>query len=149
MPLIFRSVLFLIVLFWYLGIFIEFFSKYFNKLLYFVPFLNLMYSDVCHQVPAKEIYYKQMHTLVCARCVGIYTGVLVASFLILFLKEIKEGPKTLLLLAFLPTILDVAFVNSGFYDYSKIIALFSGFILGSIVFYYFYKSISTKYWGSK
>ncbi len=149
MPLIFRIFIFSIVLFWYAGIYVEFFSRYFNKFLFFVPFLNLMYSNVCHQVPAKEIYFNGMHTLVCARCVGIYTGVLVVAFGVLFFKELKKGPRILLLLAFAPVALDVAFANLGLYSYSKIFAIITGFILGSIVFYYFYEAISTKYWNSK
>ncbi len=149
MPLIFRIIIFLIILLWYAGIYIEFLAKYFNKLLYLVPFLNLMYSDVCHQVPTKEIFSNGLHTLVCARCVGIYTGVLAVAFIALFFKELKEGPKLILLLSFLPVALDVAFANFGIYDYSKTIALITGFILGSIVFYYFYKAISSKFWNSK
>lgn len=41
----------------------------------------------------------------------------------------------------IPLLLDVIFVSLGIYNYSKLIALFTGFIFGSAAFYYFYNGI--------
>ncbi len=140
----FRLLIFLIVLLWYLGIFGEFLSLIWSGVAFTLPFLQIIYSHVCHQDPAKVIYYGNAHTFVCARCLGIYTGILIVTFYFLFKKNIMKYPRSVLLASFLPVILDVLFVKLGFYNYSKIIASISGFILGSIGIYYFYETISTK-----
>lgn len=79
-----------------------------------------------------------MESLVCSRCAGIYAGVLLASFLLLFIKVKENSEIKLLLLSSIPLILDVVFYNLGLYNYSKTIAFSTGIFFGSAGFYYFY-----------
>jgi uncharacterized membrane protein len=105
------------------------------------PFLNIFYSPVCHQESSKLICSNLGCSFLCARCVGIYSGVFLASLLILFRKNITELHIKYFLISSIPLLLDVILISSGFYDYSKTSAYFTGLIFGSAAFYYFYIGI--------
>ncbi len=140
----YRLIFFLIVLLWYVGIFGEFLTQIWHSSAFALPFLQIIYSHVCHQDPAKVIYFNGAKTFVCARCLGIYTGILIVTFYFLFKANLKKGPVKVLIFGFLPVAADVFLVKIGAYSYSKTIAFLSGFILGSIGIYYFYEIISSK-----
>jgi len=110
--------------------------------------LQIIYGHVCHQAPEKLIYFNGAHTFVCARCTGIYTGIFAVTFFFLLFPNLKTGPRRILISGFIPVLLDVFFVKINIYEYSKVTAFISGFILGSVGIYYFYETISTKIKGN-
>jgi uncharacterized membrane protein len=78
--------------------------------------------------------------LVCSRCAGIYFGGCFSSLIVLL--GLKKNITTrLLLLSSIPLILDVILYSLNIYNYSKYIALLTGFLLGSIGFIYIHRSI--------
>lgn len=144
MRFIYKLLIFIAITIWVLLIFVEPLSEKFNELIYSIPFAQIMFSHVCHQNPDKLIEIGGYHTMVCSRCTGIYTGALLSSFIILILPAIKNFSTKYLVYSFIPVLVDVVLVNLGMYTYSKTSAFISGVILGSSVFYYFYKVISQQ-----
>jgi len=67
----------------------------------------------------------------------------------LFFKDVPIISLKYLLPSFLPLILDVILVNLGLYAYSKPLAFSTGFVLGSVGIYYFYRTISLNLKGKK
>jgi uncharacterized membrane protein len=95
--------------------------------------LSGLYSPVCHQAAEKSFSAGGLNFLVCARCTGIYTGALIISIIVLFVRPVKVKyliPAALLMGA------DVLSVNAGLYNYSKIIAFSTGLLLGLSLFPY-------------
>ncbi|MBL1212164.1 MAG: DUF2085 domain-containing protein [Ignavibacteriae bacterium] len=129
--------------FWLIGIFIEQLIPGFPFLIYLHPFLDLTYSNVCHQQPEKIIEFTGGgSTLTCARCTGIYFGTFAAALLLMFIKLKKIISNLYFIIASLLIVLDVVFYSIGLYQYSKVIAFITGLFFGSIVFYYFYYGIN-------
>ncbi|MGE5458006.1 MAG: DUF2085 domain-containing protein [Methanococcaceae archaeon] len=135
MNILFRISFFVLLLLWCAGIFAEFILPYSGKAGILFPFINVLYSDVCHQQQFKRICLGNSYLLVCSRCTGIYLGLLISSFLSLFIQNFKK-PLYLLFLSALPMLLDVCLYTMGFYTYSQILALFTGVLLGSVGFFY-------------
>jgi len=128
----FRISLFILITIWVWGIFIAFFIPYENNLTYFFPFIDGMYSTVCHQQSAKLIEYNGYHTFVCARCTGIYFGGFLSSFILLFVSILNLKNAKLIIAGSIPMFIDVVLYSSGLYDYNKTIA----FITGLLWFYW-------------
>ena len=133
-----RLLLLIMISIWVAGLLIEFLIPYYEQLTILYPFTKMLYSTVCHQQPAKLILYNNSHTLVCARCSGIYLGGLLSSFILIFIKikKIKNGK--IIILSALPMLIDVVFYSIGLYSYSKIVALITGFLFGSVGIIYIY-----------
>lgn len=138
-----RLLIFLIILLWCSGIFYEYFMPGSKYLMIAYPFVKKSYSLVCHQQPDKLIAAEGHHTLVCARCTGIYLGALLsslASFFFLFRKKLKIK---YLLYAALPMLADVLIHNLGLMPYNKNVVFGTGLLLGSAGFFYFYNGLKT------
>lgn len=124
------------LLIWILGFFIEFFIDAAPELVLLHPFLNKTYSGLCHQEAQKLISCGFNHTLVCSRCAGIYIGAFISSIVaFLYIPKFRLS-RNYLIYAGAPMLLDVAFVFCGVYDYSKTAAFLTGFLLGSVSFFY-------------
>lgn len=136
MALRYRIILFTAILIWTSGIFYETFTGLFNQLIYGYPFVHQAYSLVCHQDPHKLIDTGSGISLVCARCTGIYTGLLILSTVLLFYRWKLKTNLKLLLIFITPMILDVFMVQAGLYSYSRTTAFITGFLSGSILFLY-------------
>lgn len=138
MRYLYRIVIFTLILVWCTGIMAEFLIPSSGLFAIVYPFANLCYSHVCHQLPQKTIVFGQSHLLVCSRCAGIYAGVLLSSFLSLFVFDYinKKLKLMYLYLAALPMLTDVIFYSIHMYSYSKIIAFITGILLGSVGFFY-------------
>ena len=109
-----------------------------NNTILALLFLSKFYSGVCHQHEIKLLEVFGIESMVCSRCAGIYAGVLLTSFLLLFITVEENLGIKLLLLSSIPLILDVVFYNLGLYNYSKTTAFSTGIFFGSAGFYYFY-----------
>ena len=129
---------FIIILLWNLGIYPGILNTINSNSILAFPFLDKMYSGVCHQQDMKLAEVLGFKTLVCSRCAGIYAGVLLASFLLIFIKVKENIHIKFLLLSAAPLILDVIFYHIGLYNYSKPAAFTSGLFFGCAGFYYFY-----------
>ncbi len=136
-----RLLIVLLLTLWLFGIFIEWFIPVFPNTAVAIPFLQKSYSLVCHQQPQKLLGESVYHSLVCSRCAGIYLGFYLVSIVSLFYVIKKEPKLKILVIAVIPMIADVTLYSLGFYDYSKTLALLTGFLLGSVGFLYFYSAL--------
>jgi uncharacterized membrane protein len=138
----FRLILFAALIIWFAGIFYECAIGVENSLIIGYPFIHNTYSLVCHQDPDKLINLSCGTTMVCARCTGIYSGLLLNSLItIFFIPGIKTSFKLLFLFT-LPMLLDVLFVMLNFYPYMKAAAFITGLLFGSILFLYLYNGLN-------
>jgi uncharacterized membrane protein len=142
MPGLIRYLLVLLPWIWICGIFAEWLTAIYGKILYAIPVLKITYSLVCHQLKERLITGSGFETMVCARCTGIYTGAALFSIIFLFFSP-GPGIKTKhLLLSALPLCADVLCHSLNIYPYSKIISFSTGFLLGSAGFSYLYNSLN-------
>jgi uncharacterized membrane protein len=132
--------LFILIFTWCLGIIWEFLLNFFPSTIVFIPFMKYNYSLVCHSDPGKLFYFNSLHTFTCARCTGIYFGSLVISFLLLAGLRFRISLK-LCLLTGIPVFIDISLYTLGIYNYSKIVALYTGILLGSAGFIYIQNSL--------
>lgn len=135
-------ILFFLFLIWFLGIFIEWFIKIDQHFVFALPYLQKTYSLVCHQEKNKLLLFGGIETLTCARCTGIYLGLLLSSLLVLFRLPKWKLSINILLIAAAPMIADVLLTSLNIYAYSKLIAFFTGLLLGSFGFFYLYAGLS-------
>jgi uncharacterized membrane protein len=138
----YRLVLFLLLLVWCSGIFVELFIPLNNHLLFALPFLQKTYSLVCHQQNAKLLVFDNAETLTCARCTGIYLGLFFVSIIFLFKNFTGNFKVKYLVLASAPMFADVILYSLNVYHYSKMIAFSTGLLLGSVGFLYLYKGLN-------
>lgn len=144
MKAIYRLAIFFAIVIWVLLIFAEPISAKIGFFTWTIPLSQIIFSNVCHQEPTKLIQIGNYFTFACARCTGIYTGTLLASFLMLPVAHPKILHIKYLIFSAIPLLLDVALVNAGLYYYNKSISFGVGLIFGSAVFYYFYMVISSQ-----
>jgi len=138
LPIKIKLLLFIIIAIWVSGIFIEFIIPHFSNLSYAYPFVNRLYATVCHQQINKLLAFNGHHSLVCSRCSGIYIGGFFSSLILLFIPTLKIKNGTLILFAALPMFIDVLLYSSGFYSYSKTVALITGLLFGFVGIVYIY-----------
>lgn len=96
-------------------------------------FITRIYSNLCHQEAEKCIAINNDSMLVCARCAGIYFGAFLAGLVSLLNKSNEIDLKTIVIMI-LPLFMDVFFVTTGIYSYSKIIAFITGLVFGSMIY---------------
>lgn len=139
---IINLVLFIFITLWLLLIYFDFITIFFPILSIFKPFINHMFSLVCHQDKTKLFTCCSHSTFVCFRCLGLYWGAYGASFLLFFISRLfLRINKFYFFIALLLVFLDVVFVNLNFYNYNFYLAFLNGFLLGFISFLYLYKAI--------
>jgi uncharacterized membrane protein len=120
---------------WYIGLsFPILFSS--SEFIVLTPLIKKAYSNVCHQESYKLITIGGNQFLVCARCLGIYTGVLIFSFISIFLKIIPNHIIKLIIISIVMIFADILFYTTGLYGYSKYIAFGTGLFSGSVTFIY-------------
>lgn len=149
-----RILIALLLLTWTAGIFAEFIIPAGSPAQVSLPFLNIAYSNVCHQNSAKAISFWGRHSLVCSRCSGIYIGASLMSILVIFLKvnlrsDLKRWMPAVIVL---PMLADVIFYKAGLYEYSKNAAFFTGLLSGSAGFLYIldaFKNFINEYYRKK
>ncbi len=127
-----RLLIFLLILIWNLGNFIQALALLNHNFLFAFPILKPTYHLVCHQQADKLIHVFGTSTLLCARCTGIYLGGLFGAFALIFTGRKISLPTKYLLYSSVPMFLDVGFVMFGFYSYSKPVAFLTGLLLGSV-----------------
>lgn len=93
-------------------------------------------KSVCHSDPNKLITFSGSSTLVCSRCTGIYTGIYIASFLLLIFKPykfVREHYFRIFWIITLLMIFDVFADDLRLYQYSHIFSLCIGIMWGVTV----------------
>ena len=95
------------------------------------PFLNLAYSQVCHQSHEKTISIWGENIFVCSRCAGIYLGIFLTAFFAMIFSKTPLRIFYFLLSSSILMLIDVFFTTIGIYSYSKSFALLTGLLLGS------------------
>lgn len=141
MRLQYKIILFSLLLFWCAGIFLWWFIRFDERFLFILPHFQKTYSLVCHQQKAKLLVFDYGETLTCARCTGIYLGLLFSSAFMFFKEPKKNLPIKFLFIAATPMFADVILYSINVYRYSKPIAFSTGFLLGSIGFLYLYRGL--------
>ena len=119
---------------WCLGIISPVIFHHENAFIIAKPFLNQVYSTVCHQVNEKTISYEGEDLFVCSRCAGIYFGLFIVGLAAFFLRKNIKNSFYLVLIFSLIMLLDVSFSTIGVYSYSKLAALLTGLLLSSAIF---------------
>lgn len=125
---------FIFINFWCFGIISPLIFHNDSTFIIIKPFVNQVYSTVCHQVHEKTISVDGENIFVCSRCAGIYFGLLIISyFLLLFSVKLKHSFYPVII-SFIILLIDVSSAALGIYSYSKPVALLTGFLLGSTIF---------------
>ena len=106
------------------------------------PFLNLTYSQVCHQSHDKTLSFGGENILVCSRCAGIYLGVFLTGLFSLILRKTPMRIFYFLLFSLILMLIDVSFTTFGIYNYSKLFALVTGLLMGSTLFLFVLEQIN-------
>lgn len=97
------------------------------------------FGMLCHQLPERSYFIEGHKLAVCSRCTGIYGGF--ALTLLLFpligsLRNTITPPRSWLLLAALPLLIDVAVNFFGFWHNTHTSRLLTGLLLGSTAVFY-------------
>ena len=126
---------------WCTGIFSPVFSNSNESYLISNSILHKIYSLVCHQESSKSFFISGHKLEVCARCAGIYLGGLLISVPALIFPGLKFRSRKPLFLSMIFMAADVILNTAGVYQYSKLTALITGLILGSVSILYIFNSI--------
>lgn len=130
MKIIFNYLIPFILILWIIGFTFPVLINYSNHLIVYLPFIKLIYSPVCHQIPERSFEINNLSFLVCIRCTGIYLGIFVSYFFLLISNfEFNLSKKLFLFSVFLMAI-DVLLYSTGVYNYNKIIAFLTGIFAG-------------------
>jgi len=120
-----------------------FFGKSDSSIIFY-PLFHKIYSGVCHQIDYKTFSAFGYHFHVCARCSGIYLGVLIGSILSLFYYNHKHLKIRYLYFGAFPMLTDVIFQSMDIVPYIKISAFVTGLIFGFTVFAFFLSAIENS-----
>lgn len=103
---------------------------------YIEAFFNLLGSFICHQMPERTLRAGALLLPVCARDMGIYTGIFVAALFITMSGRLKaQKPPSIAMvitmcLLMLPMILDGMLSYCGIIETSNAARLFTGLFFG-------------------
>ncbi|MFC2163283.1 DUF2085 domain-containing protein [Candidatus Altiarchaeota archaeon] len=93
-------------------------------------------SQVCHQRPDRSLTLLGYKMIVCARCTGIYAGLIASTILYPLtrgLKREKIPDAIFLVIALIPMAVDGTSQLMGFRESTNAIRLVSGFIFGAVI----------------
>jgi len=107
-----------------------------------MKFLYWFFSGLCHQNPARTLFYGNIHYVVCARDTGIYTGIVfgIITILVIYLSR-KMAPTvfpslfTVIILGLfsIPIVLDTGLSSIEVWQSSNEIRLLTGLYFGFTV----------------
>ena len=107
-------------------------------------FLTKVYSRVCHQVEYKCITIGHESMLVCARCAGIYLGVVISMIFVLF-RKLRALNLKVIVIATLPLITDVLLTTLQVYNYFQPLAFTTGLLFGGILCLFFLSELENLF----
>jgi uncharacterized membrane protein len=97
------------------------------------------FAKLCHQLPERSYFVDGHKLAVCSRCTGLYAGfvfTLLVYPLIRSLKTTVTPPRSWLLLAAIPLIIDFSVTFFGFWDNTHTSRLLTGALLGGAAVFY-------------
>lgn len=102
------------------------------------PFTKLLFSRICHGMADRCFDINGVPLHLCARCLGIYTGLFAGSITILSLNNmiVHFTRRRYFLIAFSPIIINKLLEILSVMDYSKVWATISGILSGYLIFLY-------------
>jgi uncharacterized membrane protein len=92
------------------------------------------FSFICHQMPARSFYLEDSPFAVCARCFGVYCGLLggfTAYPIFRSLETVEPFPRPWLFLAMIPAAIDWSLGVFGIWENTHWSRFSTGFILGA------------------
>ena len=106
----------------------------------FSGFLYAVFSPTCHQIPSRCFYAFGYPVAVCARCLGIYAGFLLGTFIFPLVKGFSKPtmPKAkILIFLSIPIFIDATGNLVGLWISSDWMRLLTGIIWAIILPFYF------------
>ena len=97
------------------------------------------FGMLCHQLPERSYFIEGHKLAVCSRCTGIYGGFTLTLLLFPLIGSLKNTltpPRSWLLLAAVPLLIDVAVNFFGFWHNTHTSRLLTGLLLGSTAVFY-------------
>ena len=97
------------------------------------------FGMLCHQLPERSYFIEGHQLAVCSRCTGIYGGFTLTLLLFPLIGSLKRTvtpPRSWLLLAAVPLLIDVAVNVFGFWHNTHTSRLLTGALLGSTAVFY-------------
>src|SRR5262249_53061220 len=97
------------------------------------------FSLLCHQLPERSYFIAGHQLAVCARCTGLYGGFTLTLLLYPLIRSLKNTsmpPRSWLILAAVPLVVDVSINFFGFWHNTHTSRLFTGALLGSVAVFY-------------
>ena len=97
------------------------------------------FAMLCHQLPDRSYFIDSHKFAVCTRCTGLYAGF---AFTLLFyplissLKRTETPPRSWLLLATIPLLIDFSVTFFGFWENTHTSRMLTGALLGGTVVFY-------------
>ncbi len=97
----------------------------------------LMFSSACHQISERSLHVFGAKMAVCARCFGIYAGMLIGCLLYPFLNRFERMPPGWVMLAAIASLaLDGVSQLFGLRESSNILRVLTGLLFGGVIPYY-------------
>ncbi|XRO77580.1 DUF2085 domain-containing protein [Methanocaldococcus sp. 10A] len=127
----------------YAGIFLAPYTAYLGehseifKLISF--YIYTIYSPICHQLPQRSYFIFNHKMAVCARCFGIYTGVLIGMLIYPFIKKLNDSKlphKKYLIISLIPMAIDGTTQLIGLRESFNELRFITGFIAGFVSVFY-------------
>lgn len=87
-------------------------------------------SLICHQIPERSFHVGAVQLPVCARCIGIYAGVVVGALVQVSRRPPTKVVRTLFVPGALPTVVTVAAEWVGWWQTSNSVRFAAGLPLG-------------------
>ncbi len=101
--------------------------------------IRLFFAPICHQIPERSFQLSGHSLAVCARCTGLYAGMVVGLLFYPFIKTVGSknipSPKGLLFSA-IPTVVEWIFSHMNVVESSNWIRSLSSAILGTAVVFW-------------
>ena len=97
------------------------------------------FGTLCHQMPERSYFIAGHKFAVCSRCTGLYAGfafTLLLYPLIRSLKSTATPPRSLLVMAAIPLVIDFSVTFFGFWENTHTSRLLTGALLGSVTVFY-------------
>jgi uncharacterized membrane protein len=128
---------FLVFSVWLAGIFL---APYLRSLSSpWAPFIYALYSPFCHQVPERSFSCFGYPLSVCARCLGIYSGMLFGLVLYPFIRggrQVRVPESKVFFVLSAPIVLDTAANFIRLWRSSNSVRLATGVLWGSVLPFY-------------
>ena len=116
----------------------SFLPFYSGELKFIYPYTKSLFSRICHGIDSRCFHIDGLPLHLCARCLGIYSGLLSGSITALFIRKRYDWflSRYFLLIAVIPIGTSKLLEWTGIIEYSLWGALISGFLSGYILFLY-------------